>query len=334
VDEAPNWARRGAGGVVSTTDDLLRWVQALRTDHVLSAEARRKLWTPALDDYAYGWSVRSTPQGRVIAHNGGSTAGVGADVRIWPDHDLVIVVLGNDDGENVVLGRGGVDRQVASIVFGDSLPPLPAPLEGAAARARIATFAGTYLLPSGGRISVQPTGTLLRVTAEGQDALAAVAAGTAPDAKAAEDAIATARALADAGMRGDTAAARVAMAGRAPLGGLMAMRERLTARLGEYRGSSGIGAMVRNPGDPPMAFLRLDFAQGPAYAGIVLGPNGIFGWMPMMEPPSTLFRPLADDGEAAAIDWQTGTAKVLRLTDGLTTLRIATPAGEVVARKQ
>ncbi|HEX2211229.1 MAG TPA: serine hydrolase domain-containing protein, partial [Longimicrobium sp.] len=162
------WAELGGTGVVTTTGDLYRWVRALDAGTVLSTEARRKLWTPALENYAYGWGVR-TVRGRTMASHDGTLLpeGWNAQIRVYPRDSVTIVVLSNTrvrEELSAVVGRA-LDR----LAFGGevAMPPAARPLP----RATAERFAGTYALPGGGafRVSVDGAGRLLLEPC-GQDA--------------------------------------------------------------------------------------------------------------------------------------------------------------------
>src|SRR4029453_12484171 len=63
-----------AGSLYSTVEDLYLWDQALYGDSLLSAELKELMFKPALENYAYGWTIRKTSFDEkipVIAHNGG-----------------------------------------------------------------------------------------------------------------------------------------------------------------------------------------------------------------------------------------------------------------------
>src|SRR5512145_475756 len=84
----PNWSTLGSGEILSTTLDMFRWHQALSGDAILSAEAKKKLYTPVMQTYAYGWDIVPTPFGKMICHGGGNTLGVGADFRSFVDAEI------------------------------------------------------------------------------------------------------------------------------------------------------------------------------------------------------------------------------------------------------
>ncbi|WJV50994.1 serine hydrolase domain-containing protein [Streptomyces flavofungini] len=83
--DGPHWNLRGNGGMLSTATDLLRWHVALNGHEVLSADARRKMFTPhasATEDaedgpaYGYGWALEpGTGEHRIAWHTGQSQVG-------------------------------------------------------------------------------------------------------------------------------------------------------------------------------------------------------------------------------------------------------------------
>ena len=91
-----------AGGLVSTVDDLALWQAALDAGTVLTAESRRRMWTPVrLPDgtntrYGFGWIVWSY-QGHAVVEHGGSIHGFeSANLRL-PDDRVYVAVLSNCD---------------------------------------------------------------------------------------------------------------------------------------------------------------------------------------------------------------------------------------------
>ncbi len=90
------WGYRGMGGVVTTVFDLLRWDQALRGDKILGDKAKKELYTPALENYACGWTVEPTRRGTRKAHHSGGVAGYGINIVRYLEDDAAIFVLSND----------------------------------------------------------------------------------------------------------------------------------------------------------------------------------------------------------------------------------------------
>src|SRR5271170_1641237 len=66
-----------AGSLYSTVEDLYKWDQALYTDKLVPSELKQKLFTPNLENYGYGWDIRTIPADEpgagqtVISHGGG-----------------------------------------------------------------------------------------------------------------------------------------------------------------------------------------------------------------------------------------------------------------------
>ncbi len=116
----PYWNYIGNGGILSTTDDMLKWHRALMGEQVLSTDAKKKLFTPFLNDYAYGWDVLDTERGTLIQHDGGSMLGCAADFKRFVDSNIVIMLFSNVSGPEL-LHRQGVRDKVADIVFGDDV---------------------------------------------------------------------------------------------------------------------------------------------------------------------------------------------------------------------
>jgi CubicO group peptidase (beta-lactamase class C family) len=65
----PYWHVIGNGEILSTTGDLYKWHLALKGDKILSKEAKKKIFTPYLNDYGYGWDVLESGHGLLIQSN-------------------------------------------------------------------------------------------------------------------------------------------------------------------------------------------------------------------------------------------------------------------------
>ena len=118
------WYVAGAGGYLTTPADLFRWHVALSDERVLSAAAKRKLYTPFLGSYAYGWSVRTGSYGTVIGHGGGTSLGTGAYLARYIDAGVTIAFAMNGSGERFIdIVRDGLTKAA----FGRE-PEVPAKL--------------------------------------------------------------------------------------------------------------------------------------------------------------------------------------------------------------
>ncbi|MFQ6039068.1 MAG: serine hydrolase domain-containing protein, partial [Candidatus Aminicenantales bacterium] len=144
----PSWHLLGNGGILSTTEDMYRWHLALLGDRVLSAEAKKKIFTPYLNDYGYGWDVLRTERGLLIQHDGGSTLGSSSEIRRYMDAGIVSILFCNASfGRQTLMGV--VRDKIETLIFGGDvpLPPEVRPFN----RDEFRKFEGTYTLTTGGR---------------------------------------------------------------------------------------------------------------------------------------------------------------------------------------
>jgi CubicO group peptidase (beta-lactamase class C family) len=89
-----------AGSLYSTVDDLFKWDRALYTDKLLSADLKKTMFTPVLQNYAFGWTVRKMKldddktEVATIGHNGGINGFNTLEIRL-PDTQSLVVLLDN-----------------------------------------------------------------------------------------------------------------------------------------------------------------------------------------------------------------------------------------------
>lgn len=97
------YAERGAGGLITTADDLARFAAAVWSGPLLDDRQRAMIFERAYvlnpgtereGRYGLGWVQRKRDGRRVVKHDGGNNGFV-ADLEIWPDDGLVVVVLSN-----------------------------------------------------------------------------------------------------------------------------------------------------------------------------------------------------------------------------------------------
>lgn len=107
-----------AGGIYSTTEDLLLWDKALYTEKLLSRKSIDEMFTPFRDmypgkSYAYGWWT-SQEFGRTEIAHGGNLAGFITYISRFPSEKVTVIVLSNN-------GRGSsgkISNVLSAIVFG------------------------------------------------------------------------------------------------------------------------------------------------------------------------------------------------------------------------
>lgn len=102
------------GGIYSTVEDMLRWSLAMAPGKLLGGASLRRMFTPVLGTYGFGWNISST-HGRKDLHHAGMNFGFASHIRRFPDHELTIVVLSNNQATNAA----ALSRDLAAIVFGE-----------------------------------------------------------------------------------------------------------------------------------------------------------------------------------------------------------------------
>jgi CubicO group peptidase (beta-lactamase class C family) len=102
-----------AGALYSTTEDLLRWDRALRTETLVSRTSLDEMFTPEKGGYGYGWMIGTRFDRQVIAHGGG-IYGFASHIARFPADRVTVIVLSNMEGASA----GRTANDLAAIVFG------------------------------------------------------------------------------------------------------------------------------------------------------------------------------------------------------------------------
>ena len=89
-----------AGSLYSTVEDLYKWDQALYADKLAPNDLKQKLFTPNLENYGYGWDIRTIPAdepgaGQTMISHGGGINGFNTTINRFPDTQDLIVLLDN-----------------------------------------------------------------------------------------------------------------------------------------------------------------------------------------------------------------------------------------------
>lgn len=138
-----------AGSLYSTTEDLLRWEQALFGDKVVSAESLRKMTTPFKQDYAFGLTVRER-KGRKMIDHGGGIEGFNTELAYYPADKLTVIVLANINGS----APGRIAANLADVVHGETVR-LPSERKEIPLSADVLSrYVGTYQFESGTKMWV------------------------------------------------------------------------------------------------------------------------------------------------------------------------------------
>jgi len=86
-----------AGGMVSTTHDLLLWEKALFGGKVLSPAQLAKMTTAYKSGYGYGLFIHSARERNAIEH-AGNINGFNSAMAYYPDDSVTIIILDNIEG--------------------------------------------------------------------------------------------------------------------------------------------------------------------------------------------------------------------------------------------
>lgn len=151
------------GALYSTTEDLLRWEQALYTEKLLSRKSLDELFTPFKEifpgiAYAYGWGVTKQLDRQALMH-AGDIHGFSAFIARFPADRMTIIVLGN----NISAAAQPIAKDLSAIAFG---APYKLPEERQAIALDAGTleeFVGQYQVASS---SLFPPNSVITITAE------------------------------------------------------------------------------------------------------------------------------------------------------------------------
>lgn len=103
-----------AGGMYSTTEDLLKWDRALYGEKLISKRSLETMFTPFKEHYGYGWFSEMKFNYKWINHSG-HIEGFQSQLSRFPDEKIAIIILSNFDRTNI----GSVTEDLAAIVFGE-----------------------------------------------------------------------------------------------------------------------------------------------------------------------------------------------------------------------
>lgn len=153
----------GDAGLYSTVDDLLRWSLAMDGGALVSPEEAAEVFTPAIEQYGFGWFVGEGFGRRRYRHNG-SLPGFLSDFVKFPDDHLTVIVLSNLDRSRL----SAVVRDACSIVLGE---PWDMPAHGTVVTltpGEIVRLEGRYEMADGRVLTVKKGAELLEAELQGR----------------------------------------------------------------------------------------------------------------------------------------------------------------------
>lgn len=145
-----------AGGLYSTVDDLLVWEQSL--SKVLSLASLQAMFADYGNGYGFGRFIRNQFDRRLQTH-GGRINGFRANVDLYPDDKLTVIVLSNSD----IAPVERIAHELAALQFGiaktfpNEVLADPALLEGYAGYYRLGPKFVLHVSCDGSRLFVQAT---------------------------------------------------------------------------------------------------------------------------------------------------------------------------------
>jgi CubicO group peptidase (beta-lactamase class C family) len=129
-----------AGSLYSTVEDLYRWDRVLNTEKVLTRKSLESAWTPALNNYGYGWTMgKVAGEHKTIGHGGGINGFSTMMLRL-PDDDAFIAVFANMETQD----SGRIANELARMLLGQNVETPKARKAVTVAPDTLAKYAGKY----------------------------------------------------------------------------------------------------------------------------------------------------------------------------------------------
>jgi CubicO group peptidase (beta-lactamase class C family) len=172
-----NWSIRGAGGMLMSADDLHHWFDALMEGRILPAETVRRMMSPQVGGFGYGWRIGPLRGDSTSVFHGGDYHGFGAQLIWQPRNERLVVILANirheDDNyptriraEDAALGR---------------LDDTPVSLPVLKRSTRHSISAGVFTSSAGARFRFERVGDALYLGALNQEGTSFLAPVSSPD---------------------------------------------------------------------------------------------------------------------------------------------------------
>jgi len=158
---------QGAGGLYSTTHDLLKWEQGLFGGKLLRPASLKLLTTPVRDQYAFGLFAAQSGGNTTIAHSGGLD-GFNTYMAYDPARRLTVIVLGNLNGP----APDSLGASLLALAREGTVPGRSGGRAPTVAPEALQAYVGVYDLTTTSSITVSVANGRLMSQATGQDAIA------------------------------------------------------------------------------------------------------------------------------------------------------------------
>jgi hypothetical protein len=312
--DGPHWNQRANGGVFSTVGDMYRWHVALQGDKILSAAAKKNMFTPYVREgpdadtfYGYGWVIGTTPRKTtLIEHNGGNGV-FSADLKRFIDDGVVVYIASN----NAHMFAWQVSPIVTRMAFGADIE-LP-PAVAATSSVELQKYVGSYTTASGARLNVALSAGQLLMSGDGQQAVELIQ----PEAQAHRTELEVfnrrVAEIVTESWKGNDEPFQKALDTHPPLDQLrprrQAARTEDTERLGAFKNVVVEGTTV-GPEDRAFTVARLEFARGTAYDRYIWEQNALVGVRRVSTPGGT---PFFQSPDGALVSYSIQSEKTARL---------------------
>jgi hypothetical protein len=150
-----------AAGFYSTTEDLLRWQNALYGGRVVSKASLQKMTTPFKGDYGLGVYIRIIDGRRIATHGGGVPPF--ANLTYFLERGISVVVLGNISTSP----SAEIAAYLGALAHGDTITLMSERKAITLAPAVLARYVGVYEFAPGQAFTVSVSGAELAMTFAG-----------------------------------------------------------------------------------------------------------------------------------------------------------------------
>ncbi len=154
---------QGAGGLYSTTRDLLKWQRGVYGGKLLKPTTVAAFRTPYKDGYALGVGIQSAGGTTTIEHGGG-IEGFNTSLAYDPDRKITVVVLGNLNGPS----PGKLSKALMTLARGGTVTLATERKEITVAPDQLAQYEGVYELAPSFAITMRVKDGKLMTQATGQ----------------------------------------------------------------------------------------------------------------------------------------------------------------------
>jgi len=290
----PYWNLLGNGGILSTTADMYRWHLALLGEKVLSNKAKKKLFTPFLNDYAYGWDVLKTRRGVLIQHDGGSTLGNSAEISRYIDAGVVTILFCNQSYGGDPLFEAVRDKIETLVFEGKVMMPPDVVIKDSL---NLSKYEGTYKLSSGEELIVSSKDYRLVLVGKGKEAFILLFSGDLGSQKLSSDLNDRTAIILEKSAKHDYRPLYEAFEKQIPLERIESMElEMWQARkqhFGSFKGFEVL-ATVSDLTEGATTFVRLDFERGFTFLQYLWKGNSLGGIRPLQALPENVYLPQSE----------------------------------------